>query len=62
MTQTRNRLSVQDNPYILRAVATLRGRGWRDVEVQQALRMSRRTLYLCIAAIRERKERAERDD
>jgi len=60
--KTRKRPSIPQNPYVLRAIATLRGRGWADVDTMKAMRISRRTYFACVAAIRERKERAERDD
>lgn len=59
--RTRQYQSIHENPHILRAVVVLRKSGMEQADVLRALRMSRATYFKCLRAIREARERAERD-
>lgn len=55
---------IHENPHVLTALLHLRRAGMCDADAMRALRVSRRTFYRCVAAIkaREQRSRRERDD
>jgi orotate phosphoribosyltransferase-like protein len=59
--KTRQIQRIHENPHVLTAIAEYRQRGLHEQEICQRLRLSRATLYRCVRALQDIRDRAERD-